>query len=148
MTLYALSSLFVAVMVIEKGPKSGVILFVAAVILGLLLVPNKLGMLPYICFFGYYGVLKFYFEKIRKPAGQVLVKLLFFAVLLIAALGLTDGLLLGNLDVPAAPVAVLYVGGLVILFLYDWIYTLFIKIYRQRFQRRPEPGFQLYKDDE
>ena len=60
MTLYALSSLFVAVMVIEKGPKSGVILFVAAVILGLLLVPNKLGMLPYICFFGYYGVLKYY----------------------------------------------------------------------------------------
>ena len=47
MTLYAVSSLFIAVMIIETGVKGGAALYAAAVLLGLLIVPNKIGILPY-----------------------------------------------------------------------------------------------------
>ncbi len=56
-----LSSLFVAVMLLESGVRRRcVILYVAAVMLGFILVPNKPAVIPYAFFFGYYGILNFY----------------------------------------------------------------------------------------
>ena len=63
LTLYAISSLFVAVMILESGVKGGVTLYIAAVLLGLLIVPNKVGVLPYVGLFGLYGIVKFFIEK-------------------------------------------------------------------------------------
>ena len=71
MTLYAVSSLFIAVMIIETGVKGGAALYAAAVLLGLLIVPNKIGILPYACVFGLYGIVKFYIEKVKNPVMQV-----------------------------------------------------------------------------
>ena len=148
LTLYALSSLFVAVMVIERGPKSGVMLYAAAVILGLILVPNKLGMLPYICLFGYYGVVKFYIEKARNPVIQVVLKAALFAVLIAIALWGTKGLLLGNIQIPDYSKAVIFIGGILMMMLYDVIYTLVIRIYKERFKKEKAPEFKLGRDDE
>ncbi len=148
LTLYALSSLFVAVMVIERGPKSGLMLYAAAVILGLILVPNKLGMLPYICLFGYYGVAKYYIEQIRKPAVQMAVKIALFAAVLAIALWGTKGLLFGNVQLPGYPLAVIFAGGIIMMVLYDVIYTLVIRIYKERFKREKAPEFKLGRDEE
>lgn len=148
MTLYAISSLFVAVMVFEKGPKNGLILYVAAVILGLLLVPNKLGMLPYICFFGYYSILKYFIEKIRNPIGQIGLKVAFFLVLLVVTFWGTKGLLLGAIQLPDYPKVLLLVAGVVFLLLYDLILTLLIRFYRERVKREQVLEFKLTKDED
>ena len=52
LTLFAISSVFVAVMIIESGVSSAILLYLAAVLLGLILVPNQLGLIPYIFLFG------------------------------------------------------------------------------------------------
>ncbi len=148
LTLYAFSSLFVGFMVVEKGPKQGIILYVAAVLLGFILLPNKFGILPFMAFFGYYGVLKFYIEKLKKPAAQVVVKVVFFAVIMLAALRLGGELLFGTASVPGMPVAAFYIGGIAMMVVYDLIYTLAIKIYRIRIKREKQPEFKLYKEDE
>jgi len=147
LTLYALSSLFVAVMVIERGPKSGLMLYIAAVILGLILVPNKLGMLPYICLFGYYGVAKYYIEKSFKPAIQITVKIVLFAVVLAIGLWGTKGLLLGNIQLPEYSTFIIFAGGIVMMVLYDAIYTFAIRIYRERVKREKAPEFKLGRDE-
>ena len=46
LTLFALSSLFTAVMVLESGVGAAALLYAAAVILGFFIVPNKLAMIP------------------------------------------------------------------------------------------------------
>ena len=148
LTLYALSSLFVAVMVIERGPKSGLLLYAAAVILGLILVPNKLGMLPYIVLFGYYGVVKYYIEKKCRPRLQLAVKIILFAVILAVGLWGTKGLLLGNIQLPDYSTVIIFAGGVVMMVLYDAIYTFAIRIYRERIKRERPPEFKLGKDDE
>ena len=148
LTLYALSSLFVAVMVIERGPKSGLLLYAAAVILGLLLVPNKLGMLPYICLFGYYGVAKYYIEKSCKPAVQIIAKAVLFAAVLAIGLWGTKGLLFGNIDLPEYSAFIIFAGGIVMMMLYDAIYTFAIRIYREHVKREKVPEFKLGRDDE
>lgn len=148
LTLYALSSLFVAVMVIERGPKSGLLLYAAAVILGLILVPNKLGMLPYICLFGYYGVAKYYIEQLRRPAARIIIKIVLFAVVLAIALWGTKGLLFGNIELPAYSTAVIFAGGIVMMMFYDAIYTFAIRIYRERIKREKVPEIKLGRDEE
>lgn len=143
LTLYALSSLFIAVMIIETGVKGGILLYVAAILLGLLIVPNKIGILPYACLFGLYGILKYFIEKIKNPIMQVGLKVLFFAGVLSAAFYGFQGLLLGNVDLPDLPAAVLLAAGILFLLLYDWIYTLLIRIYRKRFGKPEMVSFQL-----
>ena len=64
LTLLAISSLFTAVMLIETGVGGALLLYGASLILGIALIPNKLAVLPYGFFFGYYGILKYYIEKI------------------------------------------------------------------------------------
>lgn len=78
LTLYAISSLFIAVMILESGVKGGIALYIAAALLGLLIVPNKVGVLPYIGMFGLYGIVKFYIEKLKNPVAQVMLKVVFF----------------------------------------------------------------------
>lgn len=148
MTLYALSSLFVAFMIVEKGPKEGIILYAASVLLGLILVPNKLGLLPFIAFFGYYGVLKYYIERLRKLPVQLIVKIIFYALIMLAAMTLGSELLFGSRGIPEVPYVIFYIGGILMMVLYDWIYTLAIKIYRQRFKREKTPEFKLYNENE
>ena len=148
LTLYALSSLFVAVMVIERGPKSGLLLYVAAVILGLILVPNKLGMLPYICLFGYYGVVKFYIEKNLRPNIQLIMKAVLFAVVVAIGLWGTKGLLFGNIQIPEYSTVIIFVGGIIMLMLYDVIYTFAIRLYKERIKREKVPEFKLGRDEE
>ncbi len=148
LTLYALSSLFVAVMVIERGPKSGLLLYVAAVILGLILVPNKLGMMPYICLFGYYGVAKYFIEKNFRQTVQIIVKVMLFAVVMAVALWGTKGLLFGNIELPDYSAFIIFAGGIVMMMLYDAVYTFAIRIYRERIKREKAPEFKLGREDE
>lgn len=143
LTLYAVSSLFIAVMIIEFGIKGGVILYLASVLLGFLIVPNKLAILPYACLFGLYGMIKFYIEKVRHPAAQICMKLLFFGVVLGAALTAFREVLLGNIRLPQMPLALLLAGGIAMMLLYDLIYTLLIRIYRERIKREKKAEFHL-----
>ncbi len=147
MTLYAISSVFIAIMIIETGIKGGIGLYVAAVLLGLLIVPNKLGILPYACLFGLYGLVKYYIEKIRNPIGQVTLKVMFFGAAVTAGLTAFQGMLLGNIELPDFPLAVLIIAGILFLLLYDLIYTLLIRIYRERFKRKKQVQFHLSDKD-
>lgn len=148
LTLYALSSLFIAVMILESGAKGGIILYLAAILLGFLLVPDKVSVLPYACVFGLYGIVKYYIEKIRKPAAQVILKILFFAAVMAAALTALKGLLFGSADLPNLPVWLLIIGGVCVLLLYDFIYTLLIQIYEKRFKKANRPRFHLSEKEE
>ena len=60
LTLFACSSFFTAFMILESGVGGAVLLFAAASLLGLIILPNKLAMIPFIFLFGYYGILKFF----------------------------------------------------------------------------------------
>ncbi len=143
LTLFAISSLFTAVMILETDVRGGLILFAGASILGLILVPNKVAALPYVFFFGYYGILKFYIEKLPKAVLQITVKVLFFAAVMCAGLLGFRELLFAGIDLPNAPAAVLIIGGVVILTLYDYIYTLIINFYIHRIKNRGMDNMKL-----
>lgn len=143
LTLFAISSVFVAVMILESGVSGAVLLYLAACILGFILVPNKIGLVPYVFLFGYYGIIKYFIEKLPKASSQLIIKAIFFAIVMCAGfLGFKE-ILLGAVQLPDYPVAVLIVAGTVFLMLYDYIYTLVINIYVTKIQRKGVDDFKL-----
>ena len=143
LTLFAISSFFVAVMIIESGLSGGILLYVAAVVLGIILVPNKVALIPYAFLFGYYGIFKYFVEKLKSGSGQLIIKVIFFAAILsIGLLGFKE-LLLGAIDLPDFPVAVLIISGVVFMMLYDYIYTLAINLYLTKVKGKGMDNFKL-----
>ncbi len=143
LTMLALASLFTAVMILEMGIGGGLLLFTAASILGFMLVPNKLALIPYVFLFGYYGVLKYFMEKPKNGIAQITSKAAFFAAALsIGLLGFKE-LLLGAVKLPEYPIAVLIIGGVLLLLLYDFLFTQLINFYVRRVQRKGMDDFKL-----
>lgn len=143
LTLFAISSLFTAVMILETGVGGGILLYAAAVLLGLALLPNKMAIIPYAFFFGYYGILKLYLEKLPGGVLQLLIKAVFFAAILCIGLLGFRKLLLGSIHLPDYPVALLILAGTALLLLYDYIYTLLIHFYIKRIQHRGMDDMKL-----
>lgn len=143
LTMLALASLFTAVMILEMGVGGGILLFAAASILGFLLVPNKLVLVPYVFLFGYYGILKYFMEKPKHGITQIAAKAAFFAAALsIGLLGFKE-LLLGAIKLPEYPIVILIIGGVLLLLLYDFLFTQLINFYVRRVQRKGMDDFKL-----
>ena len=143
LTLFAISSLFTAVMILEMGVKGGVLLYMAAVLLGFAIIPNKLAMIPYAFLFGYYGIVKYYIEKLSNRWIQLSLKSGFFGVLLAVGLVGFRKLLLGSINIPDYPVWVLIVAGVAFLLLYDFVFTALIAFYQRRIKGRGIDGMKL-----
>ncbi|MBK5246956.1 MAG: hypothetical protein JJE49_06810 [Peptostreptococcaceae bacterium] len=134
LSLYALSSFVTAIVVMRASPKSATVFYVATVLLGGVLLPNKLAMLPYALFFGYYGIAKYYIEKmpcgklkdIHKQVLEIICKIAVFGAafgigILIFKEGFTSGL-----SLPDFPVIIICLAAVVIFVMYDYVFTLML----------------------
>lgn len=135
LTLYAVSSLFVAVMILEAGMRGGWMLYSGTILLCLILVPNKLAMIPYIFFFGIYGIIKYYAERNRHPAIQLAIKAIAFFLVFGCGYLFFREIFFGNIQLPDFPLPLMALAGLAFLFLYDFIFTQLLQIYRKRVRR-------------
>ncbi|MHB8063962.1 MAG: hypothetical protein ACYDG2_15255 [Ruminiclostridium sp.] len=130
LSLYAISSLFIAVIILEFGTKAGWAFYLASSILSIVLIP-RLEVIPFVVFFGLYGLLKLYIEKLRSRVLEYILKLIYFNMCLALGLLFLKELILDgvNLSVPIYIAAAL----LELVFLvYDYVYTLFIRFYATR----------------
>lgn len=133
MTLYAVSSVLVAVMMIESKGRGGWLLYGAVSLISLMILPNKLGAVPYILFFGLYPVVKSYIERIQNTTLQLVVKFGAFTVIMLVLYKLTAGLLFSGAVFDNVPFVGLLAAGEVFFFLYDMILSWLIGYYYRRF---------------
>ena len=138
LTLYAVSSIFVCIMISETGIKGGLMLYVAATILGFLLMPGKLGILPYIFFFGIYPIVKLFAEKSRSRVVTIIIKISAFLVIAFVGYNFFRELLFANIRLPQMLGWILAVGAVVGFILYDYILSGLLAIYRRKIKREKE----------
>lgn len=134
LTLFLISSLFTAIMIIETGVGGGIFVYAGASLLGLIIVPNRLALIPYIFFFGYYAVLKYYIEKIQNGIFQMIIKIIYFALVMCIGLILFKSVISVGIDMPDYPTAVLIALGTLMMVLYDFVLTFLINWYMRRFK--------------
>lgn len=145
LTLYSVSSIFVAVLIIEAGLRGGWMMYSGTILLCLILMPNKLALIPYVFFFGLYGIIKYFAEQRRQPVVQLAIKASVFLVVFGIGYLFFKEIFFGNIQLPDFPIPILVLAGLAFLFLYDFIFTQLIELYRKRI-RRTEKEFSLGKD--
>ena len=134
LSLYALSSLFMAVIIIEFGTKAGWAFYLASALLSLLLVP-RLEVIPFIVFFGVYGLIKLYIERLRGRVIEYILKLIYFNICLVLGLFFLKEIILGGINL-TAPVYIIAAVLELVFLLYDYIYTLFIRFYGSQLKQK------------
>ncbi len=134
LSLYALSSLFMAVIIIEFGTRAGWAFYLASAILSVLLVP-WLEVIPFIVFFGVYGLIKLYIERIPGRVIEYVLKLIYFNICLALGLFFLKEIILGGINL-TAPVYIIAAVLELVFLLYDYIYTLFIRFYGSRLKQK------------
>ena len=83
--------------------------------------------LAYILFFGIYGIIKHYIEKIHKLTYEILLKLLTFNVLLLIIYFIMTAFI-GNIVLPYS-LYIVFILAQIMFLVYDYALTLIITIY-------------------
>ena len=130
-----IASMLAVFAVIEYGKSAPWLVFVVTSILSLLLLPQKSPALMYALFFGYYPILKGFFEKRKKLLAWVLkeilfhvaVALMYFAIRLVA---------FESVDMPLPMLVVTLVLLELIFPLYDVALTRVISFYMYKLRGR------------
>lgn len=134
LTLFALSSVYVAIMVIEFTPNTGWVFYFGSVMLTFVLVPNKGAVIPYTIFFGIYAIIKYYienFKKIKQPV-EIVLKLLFCNLMCVLGFIFFGAVFTGAINLPDAALPILIIGAQIFFLAYDYILTLIIGFYLKR----------------
>lgn len=134
LSLYVLSSFTVSIIIIEFKPGSGWIFYAATCLLSLIIVPDKIAVVPYAAFFGVYGIIKYYIEKISGKWFAYLLKMIFFNLALAAAILFIRGFLLQKIGF-ALQLWLIVILLEVVFVIYDVIYSSFIIFYKTRLRK-------------
>lgn len=125
---YGLSSVFCSIIMVEAGTKWSFIFYGATSMLAFLLVPNKLGIIPYLLFFGVYGIAKYYIEGIKNIVAELLLKGVFFTASMAGTAVIVQELFMGDVS-SKIPLWGLGIIALIIFYIYDYAYTRFVVYY-------------------
>jgi hypothetical protein len=134
LALYALSSFFISVAIVESGVKAGWLFYLSTALLALIILPEKLGVVPYVMFFGFYGIAKYYIEKMDKIFLEYILKFIYFNFSLGIAWLLIRQFFIAELTVKL-PWFVIIIALEIIFLVYDFVYTMFIAYYRDKLKR-------------
>lgn len=134
LTLYTISSFYVAFIMIEISQGAGWLFYAASLMLGFMIIPNKTGIIPYALFFGLFAMVKFYIERSKKlpQPAEIILKLLFCNLSFISGIVLFGELFLGTIRVPDVALPILFIGAQIFFLAYDYLFTLVINFYLKR----------------
>jgi len=141
----AVAALFIAAAVIESGSVYGALVFVVTSLISFFIMPNRAPLLLFICFFGYYPILKSLAERLRNIIVQTIIKLAVFNLALTAVRFLFSEMLLGgdgNANVRIVIIGefdvepfYLYIIGSLGFLAYDYGFTKLIRFYINRISK-------------
>lgn len=132
LTILTISSAVIPYSILTTNAKNSFIVYVAASILSLLLIGPKMETISYLLFFGLYGFLKYYIERLNKVLYEIILKVLYFNVSLAILYVLYSKLLISGVP-ETLPIYVILLLAQVAFFAYDYALTIIINYIRKRF---------------
>lgn len=127
--IMGVASLIISIVIMEWGPKSGVIFYIGTVILSFIVMTNKAQWVAYILTFGVYGLVKYFIEQDSNIYIEYILKLI-FANIMIFILYL---ILKSFIQIPINIILVLAFE--VVFLIYDYVYTSFIGYYNEKLKK-------------
>ncbi|WP_296645546.1 hypothetical protein [Romboutsia sp. 13368] len=127
--LMGLASLPISIIIMEYGPKSGFIFYIASVILGFIVINSKFQWVLNTFTFSIYGLIKYIIESDRPIYIEYILKILFANI----AIFIVYVILKPFIYIPISLFTILTFEVLFIV--YDHIYSLFIEYYNTKFKK-------------
>ena len=127
--IMTLASLYIPICLIRSNIKTSIFVYVASTIVSLFILPINYSIM-YALFFGIYGLVKHFIEKLNKIA----IKLVFFNVVLTIGL-LTLELFGVNIDMKFS-VGIMYLLAQPVFLVYDYALSALITMYYKKFHKK------------
>lgn len=131
--ILTISSIFPAVAIMRSNVKLGIFVYVASSIIGFFIIPFD-KILTFILYFGVYGIVKYFIEKLRNIPIEIFLKLLFSNIMFFIGLYVLKSFI-GNLNVDF-PLWLVIIGAQIMFLVYDYALTLIITFYITRIHKR------------
>ncbi len=136
-SMAVIASLLCVFTVIEYGKAAPWLVFAVTGTLSLILLPVKTPAVMYVCFFGYYPILKEKLEKMRRGICWLLKELIFHAAMIIMIVGVRFLLLSDDFAMPSLVMTIAFVLIAEVTFvLYDIALSRLITFYVVRLRKR------------
>ena len=132
--MVSLASFLIAILIIEAGVSTAVVSFIATTILGFIVVPNKVLVLPYALLFGYYGIIKFYIETIDNAVLEWIIKIVIFNIVIVIEYFLLTKLITNEINLPFH-IGFIVLALQIVFIAYDHVFSMFIQYYNTNIRK-------------
>ncbi|HCW05692.1 MAG TPA: hypothetical protein DGK91_14950 [Clostridium sp.] len=132
LSILAVSSAIIPYSILTSKGKNSFVVYVTASILSLVLIGPKVETVGYALFFGLYGFLKYYIERINKALYEIILKLLYFNVILFILYSLYTKLFTSAIS-EVLPIYAVLLLAQIAFFVFDYALTVIISYMRKRF---------------
>lgn len=130
--MLTIASLLIPIGVIYTGTKNSILIYIATSILSLIFFGIREVTILYILFFGNYGIIKFYIEKLRNIPLELVLKFLYFNCMTFLALLIFQNMSTNPLNLKY-PLYYFILGGEMAFLVYDYLITMFIDYFQKKF---------------
>ena len=148
LAILTIASSLIPVCIIRSNIKTSIFVYISSSLIAFFLVPINISFL-YLMFFGVYGIVKYFIERIRKEKLEIVLKLVFFNIVFIIGFIVMQNILGINIisglevlmsrffDTSGRAIAsiILWIVAQPIFLIYDYAMTMIITFYMDRIHK-------------
>ena len=148
LAILTIASALIPVCIIRSNIQTSIFVYISSSLIAFFLVPINISFL-YFIFFGIYGIVKFFIERIRKEKLEILFKIVFFNIAFIIGFIIMQNVLGINIiaglevlmsrffDTSGRTIAsiILWIVAQPIFLIYDYAMTMIITFYMERIHK-------------
>lgn len=129
--ILTIASVIIPITIMRSNIKTAVLVYVASTILSFFIVPINY-FIMYAMFFGIYGIVKYFIERLNILPLEIALKYVFFNIILILALTVLKGFI-GDLNIKL-PIWTFILIAEVAFYIFDYALTILISFYIEKFK--------------
>lgn len=148
LAILTIASALIPVCIIRSNIQTSIFVYISSSLIAFFLVPINISFL-YFVFFGVYGIIKYFIERIRKEKLEIVLKVVFFNIAFIIGFIIMQNVLGINIiaglevlmsrffDTSARTIAtiILWIVAQPIFLIYDYTMTMIITFYMERIHK-------------
>lgn len=148
LAILTIASALIPVCIIRSNIQTSIFVYISSSLIAFFLVPINISFL-YFVFFGIYGIIKYFIERIRKEKLEIVLKLIFFNIAFIIGFIIMQNVLGINIiaglevlmsrffDTSGRTIAsiILWIVAQPIFLIYDYAMTMIITFYMERIHK-------------
>ena len=149
LAILTIASAIIPICIIRSDVQTSIFVYIASSLIAFFLVPINISLL-YFIFFGVFGIIKFFIERLRKEKLEILLKLVFFNIAFIIGFLIMQNILginvitgletivsrLFDTSTKAIASIILWIIAQPVFLIYDYAMTMIITFYMERIHKK------------